>query len=96
MHYRIVSGESHGAVNEKGSFPSAISSSTYLAFRCPARRAAAPQARHHFTQLVGASEADADVGFMARLLALCSLPRRNAIGWKVSGAVNEGLSAGGV
>ena len=36
------------------------------------------------------------MGFMARLLALCSLPRRNAIGWKVSGAVNEGLSAGGV
>ena len=67
----------------------------------PARRAAAPQARHHFTQLdqvmqlVGASEADADVGFMARLLALCSLPRRNATGWKVSGAGNEGLSAGG-
>ena len=44
---------------------------------------AAPQARHHFTrldqidQLVGASEADADLGFMARLLALCSLPRTN-------------------
>ena len=43
----------------------------------------APQARHHFTtlhqvnQLVEASEADADVGFMARLLALCSLPRTN-------------------
>ena len=61
---------------------------------------AAPEARHHFTQLdqvmqlVGASEADADVGFMARLLALCSLPRRNATGWKVSGAGNEGLSAG--
>ena len=42
-----------------------------------------PQARHHFTrfdqvdQLVGASEADADLGFMARLLALCSLPRTN-------------------
>ena len=44
---------------------------------------AAPQARHHFTrldqinQLVGASEADADLGFMGRLLALCSLPRTN-------------------
>ena len=44
---------------------------------------AAPQALHHFTrldqidQLVEASEADADLGFMARLLALCSLPRRN-------------------
>ena len=43
----------------------------------------APQALHHFTrldqidQLVDASEADADLGFMARLLALCSLPRTN-------------------
>ena len=40
-------------------------------------------ARHHFTrldqidQLVDASEADADLGFMARLLALYSLPRTN-------------------
>ena len=46
-------------------------------------REAAPQALHHFTrfdqvnQLVGASEADPDMGFMARLLALCSLPRTN-------------------
>ena len=45
--------------------------------------AAAPSARRHFTRLdqvtqrVGASEADADLGFMARLLALCSLPRTN-------------------
>ena len=44
---------------------------------------ASPQARHHFTQadqvnqLVSASEADADMGFMARLMALCSLPRTN-------------------
>ena len=29
------------------------------------------------TQLVGASEADAELGFMARLLALCTLPRAN-------------------
>ena len=42
-----------------------------------------PQARHHFTQadqvnqLVSASEADADLGFMARMMALCSLPRTN-------------------
>ena len=42
-----------------------------------------PQARHHFTrfdqvdQLVGASEADAEAGFMARMTALCSLPRTN-------------------
>ena len=45
--------------------------------------AATPQARHHFTtlhqvnQLIEASEADADMGFMVRLLALCSLPRTN-------------------
>ena len=46
-------------------------------------REASPQARHHFTQadqvgqLVGASEANPDLGFMARLMALCSLPRTN-------------------
>ena len=46
-------------------------------------REATPQALHHFTQadqvnlLVSASEADADLGFMARLMALCSLPRTN-------------------
>ena len=40
-----------------------------------------PQARRHFTladqvnQLVAASEADPDLGFMARTMALCSLPR---------------------
>ena len=49
----------------------------------PAIRDASPQARHHFTladqvnQLVSASEADPDLGFMARLMALCSLPRTN-------------------
>ena len=48
-----------------------------------ALREATPQARHHFTQadqvnqLVSANEADPDLGFMARLLALCSLPRTN-------------------
>ena len=42
-----------------------------------------PQSRHHFTladqvnQLVSASEADPDLGFMARMMALCSLPRTN-------------------
>ena len=42
-----------------------------------------PQTFHHFTQadrvnqLVEASEADPDLGFMARLMALCSLPRTN-------------------
>ena len=46
-------------------------------------REATPQAVHHFTrfdqvnQLVEASEADPDLGFMARLLVLCSLPRTN-------------------
>ena len=46
-------------------------------------RDATPQSLHHFTrfdqvnQLVGASEADPDLGFMARLLVLCSLPRTN-------------------
>ena len=46
-------------------------------------RDASPQALHHFTQadqvnqLVGASEADPDLGFMAQLLVLCSLPRTN-------------------
>ena len=46
-------------------------------------REASPQALHHFTQadqvnqLVGASEADPDLGFMARTMALCSLPRTN-------------------
>ena len=46
-------------------------------------REASPQARHHFTQadqvnqLVTASEADADLGFMARMMVLCSLPRTN-------------------
>ena len=46
-------------------------------------RNASPQALHHFTQadqvnqLVQASEADPDLGFMARTMALCSLPRTN-------------------
>ena len=44
---------------------------------------AAPQARRGFTladqvnQLVGASEADPERGFMARMMVLCSLPRSN-------------------
>ena len=46
-------------------------------------RAASPQALHHYSrfdqvnQLVSASEADADLGFMARTMALCSMPRTN-------------------
>ena len=46
-------------------------------------RDTSPQARYHFTQadqvnqLVSASETSLDLGFMARLLALCSLARSN-------------------
>ena len=64
-----------------------------------------PQARHHFTrldqvdQLVSAREADADLGFMARLLALCSLPRTNPgnrIRYKrVNGPYTLYMTAGG-
>ena len=49
----------------------------------PGLRNDSPQARHHFTQadqvnqLVSASEADPDLGFQARMMALCSLPRSN-------------------
>ena len=49
----------------------------------PAIRDDSPQARRGFTvadqvnQLVAASEADPDLGFMARTMALCSLPRSN-------------------
>ena len=48
-----------------------------------ALREAPRPAQHHFTQadqvhqLVSASEADPDRGFMARLMARCSLPRTN-------------------
>ena len=48
-----------------------------------ALRETPPPARRGFTladqvnQLVSASEADPDLGFMARLMALCSLPRTN-------------------
>ena len=46
-------------------------------------RDASPQAAFHFTQadqvnlLVNAREADGDLGFMARMMVLCSLPRTN-------------------
>ena len=48
-----------------------------------ASHSASPKARRVFTQadqvnqLVSASEADPDLGFMARMMALCSLPRTN-------------------
>ena len=62
------------------------------------------QARHSFTvadqvnQLVAASEADPDLGFMARTMALCSLPRGNPGNRKeykrVNGPFTLGMSAG--
>ena len=57
--------------------------SSGLAGSVPAIRETPPPAQRHFTQadqvnqLVSASEADPDLGFMARLMALCSLPRTN-------------------
>ena len=47
------------------------------------KNALTPQAKHHFTrfdqvsQLVGASEADPDIGYRGRQLTLCCLPRTN-------------------
>ena len=68
-------------------------------------RDASPQARHHFTQadqvslLVSAREADPDLGFMARMMALCSLPRTNPgdrIQYKrVNGPYTLYMTAGG-
>ena len=68
-------------------------------------RDVSPQARHHFTQadqvnqLVSASEADPDLGFMARMMALCSLPRTNPgdrIQYKrVNGPYTLYMTAGG-
>ena len=70
-----------------------------------ALRDASPQARHHFTQadqvnqLVSAREADPDLGFMARMMALCSLPRTNPgdrIRYKrVNGPYTLYMTAGG-
>ena len=67
-------------------------------------REASPQARHHFTkadqvnQLVSASEADPDLGFMARMMALCSLPRSNPGHQhqykRVNGPYTLGMTAG--
>ena len=69
-----------------------------------ALRETPPPARRGFTvadqvnQLVGASEADADLGFMARLMALCSLPRTNPGNRhqykRVNGPYKLGMTAG--
>ena len=63
-----------------------------------------PQARHHFTrfdqvnQLVSASEAEADLAFMTRLMALCSLPRTDPGEQRVyvrrNGPYKLGMTAG--
>ena len=63
-----------------------------------------PQGANHFTrfdqvdQLVGASEADPDMGFMARLMTLCRLPRTNPGDRKEyvrrNGPYTLGMSAG--
>ena len=64
-----------------------------------------PPTQRHFTladqvnQLVTASEADPDLGFMARMMALCSLPRTNPgdrIQYKrVNGPYTLYMTAGG-
>ena len=69
-----------------------------------ALRETPPPARRGFTvadqvnQLVGASETDADLGFMARLMALCSLPRTNPGNRhqykRVNGPYKLGMTAG--
>ena len=54
-----------------------------LAKTSPQALIPSPPTQRHFTrtdqvhQLVAASEADPDLGFMARTMALCSLPRSN-------------------
>ena len=63
-----------------------------------------PQTRHHFTrfdqvnQLAKAREADPDLGFMGRTMALCSLPRTNTgnrLQYKrVNGPYTLGMTAG--
>ena len=69
-------------------------------------REASPQALHHYTrfdqvnQLVSASEADPDLGFMARTMALCALPRTNPGDRlryvRVNGPYTLVMSAGGL
>ena len=58
-----------------GDVSQAVRALTHRADASPARR---PFTRlDQVTQLVQASKSDPEVGFMARLLALCSLPRTN-------------------
>ena len=77
--WRTWENEKPCSVNAASWFPSVKSSPT-----CPAQALIPSRStQHHFTladqvhQLVTASETTPDLGFMARLLALCSLPRSN-------------------
>ena len=71
------------SVNETGWFRLVKSPAAWPGRRRSSAKPLSPQALGHFTlsdqvdQLVGASETDPDLGFMARLMALCSLPRTN-------------------
>ena len=82
---QVLSGE-HGenkpcSVNAASWFPSVKSSPIWTAGQGDPQNP--PPARRGFTvadqvnQLVTASEEDPDLGFMARMMALCSLPRTN-------------------
>ena len=68
---------------QRGELVSVAEAFSDLSGPVAAIRDASPQALHHFTQadqvnqLVSASEADPDLGFMGRTMALCSLPRTN-------------------
>ena len=74
-------------MSKRGSKPAGLVPIGKVAVRLPGiegrGRAMSAQARHHFTllrqvnQLIEAGEAEPDLGFMARLMALCSLPRTN-------------------
>ena len=64
-------------------------------------RDASPQARHHCTrfdqvnQLIEASEADPDLGFMARLMALCSQMREVICSRSLRGSIQFSRRQGG-
>ena len=74
-------------MSKRGSKPTGLVPIGKVTVRLPGiegrGRAMSAQARHHFTllrqvnQLIEAGEAEPDLGFMARLMALCSLPRTN-------------------
>ena len=71
------------SVNATGWFPSGKPWTIWAAPVQALRETSAPPAQRGFTladqvnQLVSASEADPELGFMARMMALCSLPRTN-------------------